>query len=514
MVGMKPHGIVNAVLICVAVWSVALCAQDVGAAARPNPSASAAQAIPPAVLDAMYRRELGDKYHPVPADSYYQAHLLIERYFVASATDERKTITQAIEATGIDANILGRLTRLRVGWPELAPGLYYVNERFGPHEVRYFLGVPKGYDRAVSWPLVIKLPTAHAFLTDPPPGADQVARIYGDWITDELTKHPDALVLMPLLNLDELYGPSYAGMNSVIQPMQHAFGRVNLDPARVYLIGHAMSGHAVWNLALHYGTYLAAINPLAGAAGDDWQRLRLMNLSNVLPVVWHDSEDLIIPVESSRSLMRVLRQLKIDAEYEETKGVGNAPSEAIAERAYQKLRARIRSLYPPQVRLQSNRPDALFNRLDWVQLYQPMNAGPEQRLLFRHGSGNMVVYQNSFRIEASFTGPNAIQATTDNVESMRFHLNDQLIDFAKPLTITVNRKVRFEGMLKPSIDEMLKDQLFLGRGWRYFTAVVDVDFAAHAPGTRPTTQPSTRRGVIEIIPPEGSTQPVRRIEVR
>ena len=47
---------------------------------------------------------------------------------------------------------------------------------------------------------------------------------------------------MPLLNLDELYGPSYAGMNSVIQPLLHAAGRANVDPARVYLIGHAHVG--------------------------------------------------------------------------------------------------------------------------------------------------------------------------------------------------------------------------------------------------------------------------------
>ena len=110
-----------------------------------------------------------------------------------------------------------------------------------------------------------------------------MAAIYTAWINDELKAHPDAAVLMPLLNLDELWGPSYAGMNSVIQPMLHVAGRVNMDPARVYLIGHGMSGHAAWNLGLHYTTYFAAINPLAGSAKADWQRLRLMNLRNTLP---------------------------------------------------------------------------------------------------------------------------------------------------------------------------------------------------------------------------------------
>ena len=37
-------------------------------------------------------------------------------------------------------------------------------------------------------------------------------------------------------------------MNRVIQPMLHVAGRVNIDPARVYMIGHSMAAHAVWNL--------------------------------------------------------------------------------------------------------------------------------------------------------------------------------------------------------------------------------------------------------------------------
>jgi len=64
-----------------------------------------------------------------------------------------------------------------------------------------------------------------------------------------------------------------------------------------------------------------------------------------------------------------------------------------------------------------------------------------------------------------------------------------MIDFTKPVTVVVNKRGRFEAMLKPSIDEMLKDQLFLGRGWRYFTAVVDVDLA---PPEKSATSPTTR----------------------
>jgi len=58
------------------------------------------------------------------------------------------------------------------------------------------------------------------------------------------------------------------------------------------------------------------------------------------------------------------------------------------------------------------------------------------------------------------------------------------------VTLVINKNVKFEGMVKPNVDEMLKDQLILGRGWRYYTAVLDVDFGEAT--TRPTTKPATR----------------------
>ena len=91
----------------------------------------------------------------------------------------------------------------------------------------------------------------------------------------------------------------------------------------------------------------------------------------------------------------------------------------------------------------------------------------------------------------------AVEIKTDNVQTMRLYFNDRLVDLKKPVTIIVNKKPRFEGLLKPSITEMLNDQLFLGRGWRYYTAVIDVDLL---PTTQPATRPATRKGTISVAP--------------
>lgn len=466
-------------------------------------SQAAFDPIPEATLQQMYRRELGPKYNPAEAAKLYAAHQLLEQYFATQKAADRKAITNQLIATELDPNVLGRIVRLRMNWPTLdGGGVYYVNERVGPHFARYFFGVPANYDRAKPWPLVVKLPTAHAFLTNPMPDAEAVTRIYADWIDEELRAHPDAIVMMPLLNLDELYGPSYLGMNGVIQPIQHVAGRANVDPARVYMVGHSMAAHAVWNLSLHYPTYFASVNALAGAATGDWQRLRLSNLRNVLPVVWHDATDQVIKVGHSRGLVEAMRKLKMDVEYEETKTLGHAPDPAAAERAYAKMRARTRELYPAQVWLQSNRPDTMFNRADWLQVYQPAMPGQERRLLFRRGTGHMVVNQNAYRADATASKGNRIDLTTQNVDALRLYFNDQMVDLNGAVTVIVNKKAKYEGPLKVSLDEMLKDQLFMGRGWRYFTAVLDIDLIDR-PATRPTTRSASGPATAPATKPAG-----------
>jgi hypothetical protein len=211
----------------------------------------------------------------------------------------------------------------------------------------------------------------------------------------------------------------------------------------------------------------------------------------VLPVVWHDADDAVIPDARAQSITKAQRNLKLDVQYDETKGIGHVPTPEIAERAYGKLRQRRRELYPVQVWLQSNRPDSLFNRADWVQVYDPLRPGKERRLLIRRGGGQMDVFQNAFRADAAVLAPNRIEVKAENVGMMRLYLNDRLVDFKKPVTVVVNKKTKYEGLVKPSIAEMLSDQLFLGRGWRYYGAVIDIDLA-EKPATRPTTRPVTR----------------------
>src|SRR5262245_36930691 len=161
--------------------------------------------LPRDQIVALYRGELGDRFDEKQFDAVLAAHRKIEAFFVERNSKQRAAIVGELVDSKIDPVILGRICRIRLHWPDLAGGVYYVNERIGPHNVAYFLGLPKDYVRTKAWPMVVRLPRADAFATKPPPDQQQVASIYTEWITADLAAHPDAIVLMPLLNFDNLF---------------------------------------------------------------------------------------------------------------------------------------------------------------------------------------------------------------------------------------------------------------------------------------------------------------------
>jgi len=117
------------------------------------------------------------------------------------------------------------------------------------------------------------------------------------------------------------------------------------------------------------------------------------------------------------------------------------------------------------------------------------------------------VYTNPCSVKAEPHG-NRIDANVDNVDTLRFYVNDQMVNLAEPITVVVNKKVKFKAIVPSTVEEMLKDQLFLGRGWRYYTGAIDiglVDHPATAPATRATTRP-LHKGRIIVGPEAGEEQ--------
>src|SRR5215207_8500890 len=88
----------------VLLWCALASAQDAPPAADP---------IPRAQLEQIYRHELEGLYQPADADKVLAAHELLERYFATTRSAERKKLVSELEGAGLDVNLLGRLCRIR-----------------------------------------------------------------------------------------------------------------------------------------------------------------------------------------------------------------------------------------------------------------------------------------------------------------------------------------------------------------------------------------------------------------
>lgn len=469
--------------------------------APPAPSTAPARQAPPAsreVAGEWYRKHLPKDLTGDDLDRLYRTHLLIEEFFADGTPGARREqLIREVEATGTSPDEVAVLCRLRLGWRAVDPGVYYVNDRVGPVPVRYFVAVPAGYDPSAARPVVLMLPTARAFVAlrgNAEELAEQVAATYTRWLREESRTRPGNLVVMPLLHLTDLWGPGYAGMNNAIKPLHDAAERFHLDTTRVYLRGQGMSGHAVWNLGLHYPTYFAAINPLAGGASYDFQRMRVVNLRNTLAVVWHDVSDKAVPVKLSRDLVAALRQNKVDVVYDETKNVGHVPGPDIDARLYAAMAARRREEDPVRVTVRTNRPDTAFGRVDWVQVWQPLDGAGEVRTIFNWSGTGMWSYNAPVTVDARLNRDrNRVEIEGRNVGAIRLLLHGRMLDLGRPIAVTLNGKPVYEGLVTPSVEATLRDQLSLGRGWRSYTAALDLDFMPKdVPATRPATAPATR----------------------
>ena len=128
-----------------------------------------------------------------------------------------------------------------------------------------------------------------------------------------------------------------------------------------------------------------------------------------------------------------MRGLKINVEYDETKKSATSPTPAPRSRAYTKMRARRARALPDQGDAPVEPPDTMFNRLDWVQVWQPAEPGegPPAAVPPRDGGDG----GDDEPVQAGGRPPrgNRIDLATENVDSLRVYLNDQMVNFAEPV---------------------------------------------------------------------------------
>ena len=220
---------------------------------------AANEPMPAAELEALDRAELGAAYDDTLVASLPKAHALLETCFSAASGGDRKTAIADLAALNLEPGIVGRVARIRLFWPAPAGGsIFKISKKVGPFDVRYFIGFPPGYSRGKSWPMVVHLPSEDDFPNRRFPAGDGGDAAFASVLKSVLARRPAAVVIVPLPDEKELFGPGSIGANAAMRPLLDAPNLANIDPAHIGIEGRSDAGFAVWNLALHFPTYFSA----------------------------------------------------------------------------------------------------------------------------------------------------------------------------------------------------------------------------------------------------------------
>lgn len=190
-------------------------------------------------------------------------------------------------------------------------------------DMEYALFVPSKYDKAKKTPLVIAL---HGLYSSPQqiiryPGLTDLAEKYGTIVAAPMGYNNHGWYGARSLvkgakndpkNLAEL---SEKDVMNVLKIVKDDF---NVDPDRIYLLGHSMGGGGVWHLGLKYPGIWAALAPIAPATlrpASDVAKIKH------LPVILVQGEkDRLVKVERVRPWAEEMKKLGMTHEYVEVKG--------------------------------------------------------------------------------------------------------------------------------------------------------------------------------------------------
>ncbi|MFC1712576.1 hypothetical protein ACFL6S_02845 [Candidatus Poribacteria bacterium] len=141
----------------------------------------------------------------------------------------------------------------------------------------------------------------------------------------------------------------------------------NIDPDRIYLRGGSIGGGSVWRMAARYPDIFAAA--LVDCGWTWTSRLHLENVSNIPMWIYHDATDVWVPVDESRTAVKLLSGMASPIIYSETSGRGHeARMEDLALKSEEWLRDQRRNCYPAEVTYITSTP--LRGHAYWLDILE------------------------------------------------------------------------------------------------------------------------------------------------
>jgi predicted esterase len=252
--------------------------------------------------------------------------------------------------------------------------------------------------------------------------------------------------------------------------------RFNIDPDRVFLMGHSMGGFGAYHHIQRQPDRFAAVIASSGS----WSLARWPVIQGTPLCIVHgvyDARDHVRPhftdIDYARWTDKLLTEQKLDHVYLEHDGkhaVGYARTK-LAE-FFKSAGSLRRDPYYPHVALASpagfkesfcfpvrhNRWLTLDKATDGSIVYDALLARDTRDFSTWHLEHRKIRRQGA-AIEAVNRGDNTIAVTSENVARFTVWLHPRMIDVTKSVVILVNGKQQFSGKLRPSLTTALESYL-------------------------------------------------------
>jgi predicted esterase len=215
----------------------------------------------------------------------------------------------------------------------------------------------------------------------------------------------------------------YVGIpeDDVIQVIEKCQKDFNIDRNRIYLTGLSMGGGGTLYLGMAYADLFAAIAPVCPAPPDEYFDIA-ENALNIPVSVHQGGADPVVRPEGTRRIVDELRNIGTMVEYHEYPGVqhdswANAYED---EKIFEWFDGIERNPFPARVRFATKWYK--YPKAYWVNI-DKLTPG------------------TLARIDAEFTGSNAVVVKTDNLEAFSLNLKGHpLFEASKVLSVTIDGK--------------------------------------------------------------------------
>ena len=273
----------------------------------------------------------------------------------------------------------------------------------------------------------------------------------------------------------------------VLATMRTVWSRYRIDRDRVFLTGMSNGGIGAWIIGMHHADLFAGLAPMASGI-DDVLYPFLSNLRTTPVYMIHGSQDEVMPVRLSRELATELTRLGYEFVYREhdrthpMAGGHFFPREELPA-LVEWMNQHRRTVVPPH--LSVTRDASHLEAFAWARIDATDRIAVFSENLFE-GTDRFITDRVYAKLDAQVAEGNRIEVRTEHVLRYSLFLNDELIDFSKPVVVVTNETESFRGMLTPSVETMLRQARRRGDPARTFSAQVTITtMTASEPSDRP-----------------------------